>query len=850
MIAWFRNIFRRRQAESDAALRTLRDKFNDFQAILENNNQVLKTLSDMEEKAQGEYLLDMNYVRAGLAEIRAGVREIVERMISLGGDVYAPLRDRYAAIDADIARLLPETRPVEQDDFVVPLDALSGSRAFSVGSKSAQLGEMRALGLPVPDGFAVSAWAYKHFVAANDLQTRISQRLGSLDIKRYEDLERIGREIRDMITSAEVPDDLAQAIREQCAELEQRSGSTRFALRSSAIGEDTQFSFAGQYATFLNVRADDVIDRYREVLASKFTPKAIYYFLSHDLTEADLAMGVGCIAMVDAVASGVAYSRDPVHPEDGCTVINAVFGLGPYLVDGTLTPDVFRVSRADGVVVESHLAVKPVRLVLDEDGGTRSEAVPEVQRQAPSLGEPHLTALAGFAEKLEAHYDGPQDIEWAVDREGRLVLLQTRPLRVIETKPKAAGVDVSTLDAVLTGGVTVCPGAGGGPVFHANSTESLPRVPDGAVLVAPNPFAGLITVLDKVSALVVATGGVASHMATIAREYRVPMLAGLEDAGRLPDGKAVTVDATEAVVYDGVHPDLISARRPEYELFEDTEIFRLLEKVLARISPLSLIDPRDPGFVPENCRTFHDITRLAHQRAMEEMFSTGEGLEHKERIGLSLRSDIPLPVVIIYLDQTPANTGQSRWVPDQKIASKPMQVFWNGIKEEGWPSPTRSADLKGFMSVMATTMTRPEPSAFRQTSFAILGKEYMILSLHLGYHFTTIEAMCSADVSKNYIRMQYKEGGASLERRVRRIKLITDILSAVGFEHATRGDFLDTMVSYQDEEAISERLFILGRMTMMTKQLDMALSNDAIAEWYTGDFMKKLGLAQAQGADS
>jgi pyruvate,water dikinase len=126
--------------------------------------------------------------------------------------------------------------------------------------------------------------------------------------------------------------------------------------------------------------------------------------------------------------------------------------------------------------------------------------------------------------------------------------------------------------------------------------------------------------------------------------------------------------------------------------------------------------------------------------------------------------------------------------------------------------------------------------------FALLSREYMILSLRLGYHFTTFESMCTDEPSKNYIRMQFKGGGASSDRRIRRIGLVMDLLSRMGFEHASRGDFLDSSLSYADEVAIAEKLRLLGRLTMLTKQLDMALANDKVTQWYAGDFARKLGL--------
>ena len=142
--------------------------------------------------------------------------------------------------------------------------------SFSVGSKNARLGEMKSrLKLPIPDGFAITAWAYKHFIEANDLQKRISQQIDSLDIHSYEDLVLVGKEIRDIVRSSPVPGNLGEKIEEQCAELAKRSGSKGFALRSSAIGEDTLYSFAEQYASYLNVHSNKLVE-YAVLLENHF----------------------------------------------------------------------------------------------------------------------------------------------------------------------------------------------------------------------------------------------------------------------------------------------------------------------------------------------------------------------------------------------------------------------------------------------------------------------------------------------------------------------------------------------------------------------------------------------------
>jgi hypothetical protein len=309
----------RNRQRSEASLRNVRQRFANFLSLLDANNRVLKLLGDLEEKAQGEQLYDLSYIRSTVAEIRDGVQEIIEVMISLGGSDYEPLRQRFARIDAELEAALSGTRPVVPGAYTIRFGELGREEVSSVGGKNAQLGELRSkLGLLVPDGFAISAWAYKQFIGANNLQERITDALAAVDIRRYEELVRVSETIQAEVVASAVPEDLQAAILKSVAEVVQRSGTTRFALRSSALSEDDLLTFAGQYRSILNVRGAEVIERYREILAGKFTPKAIFYLLSHAFRESDLAMCVGCISMVDAVSSGVVYTRDPVHPEDGC----------------------------------------------------------------------------------------------------------------------------------------------------------------------------------------------------------------------------------------------------------------------------------------------------------------------------------------------------------------------------------------------------------------------------------------------------------------------------------------------------------------------------------------------------
>jgi len=836
-------LFGSNEVEWRAALRHIQTKFSIFRSLLDLQNQVLKAISSLEEKSRRNLAPDAK----SLAEIQTAVGALIEKMIELGGADYAVLWPRYEAIRHDLEDHLAARPRAASSELVIPFDRLGRLGAHSVGTKNANLGELRSqLGLPVPDGFAISTRACRHFVTHNRLHERIGELLQkSAAGPAASDLQSLSSEITSWMVSAPVPEDLKAAIERHYDDFTRRCPEQRLAMRSSAVDEDSAFTFAGQYVSFLNVRKDELLDCYKKVLASQFTPAALRHFTERGLTEADLAMGVGCMTFVDAAASGVVYTRDPLNADDDYLVVNAVLGLGSYLVEGILTPDVFHVSRKDQTVQFVRLARKPVQLGMRRDGGVGEQAVPELQQLQAAVQGEALRLLAEYALKVEAHYGVPQDIEWAIDRRGGLFLLQTRPLRVIKRKATATAPPGMYGKRLAGVGTPICPGAGGGPIFQLGSTADLDRVPEGVVLVAQHPSPKLIAVMPKVGALVTEVGGVASHMATLAREAGVPTVAGVAGARRLPPGLIVTVDATAGVLYEGLQHSLIACRRDECEAPDLARPPESLRRVLETVSHLNLINPGAEGFRVDNCRTFHDIIRFIHQKAMEEMFLAAKQTAYKDRIGQRLKTNIPLLVNIIHLDQDKSGRRDKSWIGEDEIDSVPMRALWTGVLEEGWPSPPVTPDLKGFLAVIGTNISQGNQPEFSESSYAFLSREYMLLNLRMGYHFATIEALVTPEPINNYIRMQYKEGGAPLDRRIRRIRLICELLTRMGFEHSCQGDFLDATINYQDAAAMTGHLRLLGRINIITKQLDMALANDAVARWYRDDFIKKLGLSSA-----
>jgi pyruvate,water dikinase len=325
------------------------------------------------------------------------------------------------------------------------LDELGLSDLPEVGGKNASLGELlrhlAPLGVAVPGGFATTARAYRHFLAADGLDRRIADRLAGLDVDDVAALAQAGAEIRHWIEQAPLPATLETELRQAYGELGRRLGEPdpAVAVRSSATAEDLpDASFAGQQETFLNVRgAEAVIAKVKAVFASLYNDRAIAYRVHHGFTHEHVALSAGIQQMVrsDLGAAGVLFTLDTESGFRDVVFITSSYGLGELVVQGAVNPDEFYVYKpalAAGrpAIVRRTLGAKQQRLVYGTAPGerVRIEAVPEVERRRFSLSDAELHELARQAVLIERHYGRPMDVEWGKDgNSGKLYILQARP---------------------------------------------------------------------------------------------------------------------------------------------------------------------------------------------------------------------------------------------------------------------------------------------------------------------------------------------------------------------------------------------------------------------------------------
>jgi pyruvate,water dikinase len=459
----------------------------------------------------------------------------------------------------------------QESKLIAWFEEVNKSDILLVGGKGANLGELTKSGVSVPPGFIVTSQAYFDFISATKLSDTIKLYLNNLDSNNSKKLREAADIIKDRINTSPMPENLVTQIKEAYRKL----GTGMVAVRSSATAEDLpDASFAGQQRTFLNVQGEDeVISAVRGCWASLFEPRAIFYRQEQGFDHFQVGIAVPVQRMVQSEISGVLFTVEPLSNDKDKILIEAIYGLGEFIVSGEVTPDQYLIDKKSLAIIEKSIRKQEWQLLLNEKAKsgtlefTRKVAVQTKEQQKQKLSDKSIAMLADLAKKIESLYSFPQDIEWA-QQDGKLFVLQTRPITTL--KEREAEDDIPEIKAApLLIGVAASPGIAVGKVKIVPDPSNVSKVETGDVLVAEMTTPDYVPAMKRAVAIVTDRGGRTAHAAIVSRELGIPCVVGTDGATKsLKDGQIITVDGYRGHIFEGkvaenksASPNIVSGAR-------------------------------------------------------------------------------------------------------------------------------------------------------------------------------------------------------------------------------------------------------------------------------------------------
>lgn len=416
-----------------------------------------------------------------------------------------------------------------------------------VGGKGANLGEMVKAGIPVPDGFVVTAKAYFDFINSTSIKKKIMTELSGLDVDDSDKLMEASERIKTAILQADMPKELAEEIKNYYLELSGENDKY-VAVRSSATAEDLpEASFAGQQESFLEIKGwKSVVSHVQKCWASLFTARAIFYREENKFSHLKVGIAVPVQLMCQSDVSGIMFTVNPVTNNQDEVSVEAAYGLGQPIVSGEITPDQYVVSKKSKKITSRTVVSQDWQLTIE--GKTN---ISTKYKKKQKLTNKQIVELAKVGMKIEEHYGKPQDIEYGVEK-GRIMIVQSRPVTTLVQKTQNVVVEEGKGSKVLLEGLAASPGVFSGKVQIIKEAKEITKVKEGDILVAEMTNPDYVPAMKRAGAIVTDLGGRTSHAAIVSRELGVPAVVGTLNATKmLSNGEIITVDGASGKIYEG-----------------------------------------------------------------------------------------------------------------------------------------------------------------------------------------------------------------------------------------------------------------------------------------------------------
>ncbi|HUU75092.1 MAG TPA: phosphoenolpyruvate synthase [Methanoregulaceae archaeon] len=439
---------------------------------------------------------------------------------------------------------------MKQMPDILWLEEIRKEDIAAVGGKGASLGEMSAIGLPVPKAFVVTSYAFRNFLVETGLEETIFDELEHLNVDDSDDLEKASKNAKDAIMNVKIPDDIKASILKAYKKID--ASGLVVAVRSSATAEDLpDASFAGQQETYLNIKGNDnLMEAVQKCWASLYGGRALYYRAKQGFDDRSVNIAVVVQELVNSEKAGVMFTSHPVTGEE-LSIIEGSWGLGESVVSGSVSPDKYVFDQHSEKIIDRLIANKKIEIISDGDHGTKIVNIPKDRQDAPVLTDAEVSRLAKFGKIAETHYGVPQDVEWGIMGK-TIYILQSRPITTIGAGA-AKAQSGSWSGKIILQGQGASPGVASGKVVLVRDMKDAGKVKEGDILVTKMTNPDMVPAMRKVAAIVTDEGGLTCHAAIVSRELGTPAVVGTKKATSfLQPGQVITVDGEKGQVYEGV----------------------------------------------------------------------------------------------------------------------------------------------------------------------------------------------------------------------------------------------------------------------------------------------------------
>jgi pyruvate, water dikinase len=446
--------------------------------------------------------------------------------------------------------------------LVLPFNKIDKHDIPLVGGKGANLGEMINAGFPIPLGFCLTSEAYRYMIRHNDLEKEIKIIIDDLDVHNNDQLQKSAKKIQNIILKADIPQEIINDVFELYRTLKKDDKNPLVAVRSSATAEDLpDASFAGQQESFLNIKGEaNLIQAIRSAWASLFGARAIFYRQTKGFDHFKVALAIPVQLMIQSDVSGIMFSINPISNNKRQIVIEAVWGLGDYAVQGVVTPDTYIVNKTNFSVHSRQMVPQKIKEIYQYPSGVKRALVEKNNINRQKLNDEQIVKLAQIGQKIHEHYYFPQDMEWAM-QDGELYIVQARPITTMGQKASTVRkgmIPPSTLDnlkKILTGEPASI-GASFGHVVKIEKVSELDKVKEGDILVTSMTAPDFVPGMKRAAGIITDRGGQTSHAAIVSRELGVPAVVGTMTATKtLKNNQIISLNGATGEIYEGKPSD-------------------------------------------------------------------------------------------------------------------------------------------------------------------------------------------------------------------------------------------------------------------------------------------------------